>query len=91
MQNSGQGLGFVLGSVVIDKRSLNSAAVKLIGALSTLVSVLLGLQQQETVREATSAELCLLSSLQVGSIRAAMAERNVSCAYNMTLSSILYG
>lgn len=91
LQNSGQGLGFVLGSVVIDKRSLNSAAVKLIGALSTLFSLLLGLQEQETVTKAAGAGLCLPSPVQVGSIRAAMAERNMSCVYNMTLSNILDG
>ena len=34
-------------------------------------------------------EQCGLSAVQTGMIQAAMAERNASCALNMTLASIL--
>ena len=38
---------------------------------------------------ATEQEQCGLSAVQTGMIQAAMAERNASCALNMTLASIL--
>ena len=90
-QNKGQGLGFKLvGLGVIDTKSLATYAVKLYGALVTLFTTLLAIQGKEELATPTAGENeCALSSLQTSSIQLAMLERNSSCAYSMTVDSVL--
>ena len=62
-------------------------AIKLYATLTTLITALLALQSPHGV---VAGEECSLSSTQAGSIRATMAPwRNSSCAYNMTLETVL--
>ena len=93
-QNNGQGLGFVLGGTVLDKRALKSAAVKLYGALSAAITFLAA-ANTPAAAEPTSAsvggdEPCALSATQRSVIRAAFGGANSTCSYtNVSLASIL--
>ena len=61
-------------------------AVKLYGFLATVITTLLTL----SAPPATGGDNeCALSSVQTSSIQSAMLERNSSCAYNMTVDSVL--
>ena len=85
-QNSGQGLGFVLLGNVIDKKTLTAAAAKLIPVLVAVYGYLLSLE----VVESGGKDECGLTEAQAASIHAAVAPwRNATCAYNMSLISIL--
>ena len=83
-QNKGQGLGFKLGRTVVDTEKLKTAAAQFVAGGSIVVAYLLAMAST-----ATGHEQCGLSAVQTGMIQAAMAERNASCALNMTLASIL--
>ena len=93
-QNNGQGLGFVLGGTVLDKRALKSAAVKLYGALSAAITFLAA-ANTPAAAEPTSAsvggdEPCALSATQRSVIQAAFGGANSTCSYtNVSLASIL--
>ena len=90
-QNKGQGLGFKLvGLGVINTKSLKTYAVKLYGALVTVFTTLLAIQHEEELAAPTAGENeCALSSLQTSLIQLAMLERNSSCAYSMSVDSVL--
>ena len=61
-------------------------AAKLYGFLATVIGTLLTL----STPPATGGDNeCALSSVQTSSIQSAMLERNSSCAYNMTVDSVL--
>jgi hypothetical protein len=91
LQNKGQGLGFKLAGLgVIDNKSMATYAVKLYSALVTVFTTLLTIQGKGGLAAPTAGENeCALSSLQTSSIQLAMLERNSSCAYNMTVDSVL--
>ena len=85
-QNDRQGLGFKVAGTVIDKKSMKAWAAKLYGFLATVIGALLTL----STPPATGGDNeCALSSVQTSSIQSAMLERNSSCAYNMTVDSVL--
>ena len=93
-QNNGQGLGFVLGGTVLDKRALKGAAVKLYGVLTAVIT-LLATVNTPAAAEPTSAsaggdEPCALSATQRSVIQAAFGGANSTCSYtNVSLASIL--
>jgi len=92
LQNKGQGLGFKLAGLgVIDNKSMATYAVKLYSALVTVFTTLLTIQGKGGLAApaAGGENECALSSLQTSSIQLAMLERNSSCAYNMTVDSVL--
>ena len=89
-QNKGQGLGFKVAGKVVDKPYLAKVAGQLYGGLATVVTTLLALAATSPT-PAVGVSECALSAAQAGSIRAGMAQRNASCAYNMSLGSILLG
>ena len=89
MQNGNQGLGFLLGHSVIDRKSIVHGAAKLIGAITTLYSVLLALGQVPDSQVEGTVE-CGVTAAEAERIRASMLGRNESCSYgNVTLGSIL--
>ena len=92
-QNNGQGLGFVLGGTVLDKRALKSAAVKLYGALSAAITLLATVNTpaaEPTSASAGGDEPCALSATQRSVIQAAFGGANSTCSYtNVSLASIL--
>ena len=45
-QNSGQGLGFKLGHTVIDRKTLTSAAAKMVTGFTTIYATLLALSEK---------------------------------------------
>ena len=87
-QNKGQGLGFKVAGKVVDKPYLAKVAGQLFGGLVTVVTALLALAATSAAPAAGVSE-CALSAAQAGSIRAAMTQHNASCAYKMSLGSIL--
>ena len=90
-QNAGQGLGFKVAGIVIDKRSMVAYAAKLYTTLAAVVTTLLAFEADPSAASTRNNE-CALSSVQAGSIQATMAPwRNFSCVYNMTVESILGG
>ena len=64
----------------------SSALVKLYGVLATVIGTLLTLSTSPTTGGDNE---CALSSVQTSSIQSATMERNSSCAYNMTVESVL--
>ena len=93
-QNSGQGLGFVVGGTVIDRKSLKLAAVKLASGVTTAITTLFALTDggSGAMAGGTAAgqEQCGLSNIQASTIRSLLAGRNTSCSYgNVTLGAIL--
>ena len=83
-QNKGQGLGFKLGRTVLDTDKLKTVAAQAITGGGLVVAYMLAMASPPAGHEQ-----CGLSAVQSGMIQAAMAERNASCALNMTLASIL--
>ena len=93
LQNSGQGLGFKLGHTVIDRKTLTSAAAKMVTGFTTIYATLLALGEKPggSARLSAGVEACELSAMQLAGIQAAMMGRNASCAYNMTVGQVLAG
>ena len=85
LQNSGQGLGFKLGHTVIDRKTLTSAATKLVTGFTTVYALLLALGGSASA----GVEACELSAMQLAGIQAVMAGGNASCAYNMTVGEAI--
>ena len=89
-QNDGQGLGFVLGGSVLDKRSLKATFLKLVSVLSTVIGYLLVLADDVAIDTTVVGDMvCDLTTVQKSMVRSMLAERNESCAYNMTVASVL--
>ena len=80
-KNAGQGLGFVLMGIVIDKKTLGATAAKLAPLIAPLYSYV--------AIHSGGEEKCGLTAAQTSTIKSAMVGHNSSCLYNMTLSSIL--
>ena len=74
-----------MGDKVLDRRSLRSFSLWLVGVVGTVVTALIALD------EAThfGAGACALTAQESASIKAAMSARNSSCAYNMSLETVL--
>ena len=70
---------------VIDKNTLTAGAAKLITVLVPTITYLLSLESDGTGGE----DECGLTEAQAGGIRGLMVDRNATCAYNMSLISIL--
>ena len=88
-QNSGQGLGFTLGYTVIDRKTLTSAAAKMVTGFTTIYATLLALSENPGGSASAGVEACELSAMQLAGIQAAMMGRNASCAYNMTVAQAI--
>ena len=91
LQNSGQGLGFKLGHTVIDRKTLTSAAAKLVTGFTTVYAVLLALGANPggSAGAGAAVDVCELSATQVSMVQSVLQERNASCAYNMTVDAVL--
>ena len=91
-QNSGQGLGFTLGYTVIDRKTLTSAAAKMVTGFTTIYTVLLALGDKvgfASVAGEAAADVCELSATQISMVQSVLQERNASCSYNMTVDAVL--
>ena len=91
MQNSGQGLGFKLGHTVIDRKTLTSAAAKMVTSFTTIYSVLLALGEKPggAAGSAAAVDVCELSATQVSVVQSLLQQRNASCSFNITVDAIL--
>ena len=84
--------GFKLGATVIDRKTLSHAGVKLVSGFAALYTVLLALKRGDGDEPAGfGADECELSTKHVGMMRLMLADRNASCAYNMTVGQVLAG
>lgn len=81
----GQGLGFLMAGVVVDKRTLRNAFAAMVGAMSTVITALLALSSTHRRRES-----CHLSDPQLAAIQSVVSSFNASsCAYNVSLDTIM--
>ena len=85
--------GFKLGATVIDRKTLSHAGVKLTSGFAALYTLLLAMGRGDGDEAAVGfgAEECELSTEHVGMVRLMLADRNASCAYNMTVRQVLAG
>ena len=90
-QNSGQGLGFTLGYTVIDRKTLTSAAAKMVTGFTTIYATLLALSEKPggSAGAGAAADVCELSVQQVRVVQSVLQERNASCSFNMTVDAVL--
>ena len=88
MQNSGQGLGFKLGHTVIDRKTLTSAAAKMVTGFTTIYATLLALSEKPAGAGA-AADVCELSAVQVSVVQSVLQGHNASCSFNMTVDAVL--
>ena len=90
-QNGGQGLGFKVGHTVIDRKTLTSAAAKLVTGFTTVYAVLLALGGKPggSAGAGAAANVCELSAAQVSMVQSVLQERNASCSFNMTVDAVL--
>ena len=90
--NRGQGLGFTVQGVVVDKRTLKNIALAIGGGLTTLVTTLLALSEDAEMPSASSG-VCGLSESENEAIRAMvntfLVQRNATCVFNVTIDSIM--
>ena len=79
----------MLAGSVLDTRSLKAMFAKLVATLSTVVGYLLVLADDVVTDTAVGDMVCDLTAVQKSMVRSMLAERNESCAYNMTVASVL--
>ena len=72
--------------IVIDASMMNKIFTALLSFLITIVPIILTLYHQPS---SDGAIVCELSAQETLSIQAAMASRNHTCNYNMTLGDVL--
>ena len=89
-QNSGQGLGFTLGYTVIDRKTLTSAAAKMVTGFTTIYATLLALSEKPggSAGAGAAADVCELSVQQVRVVQSVL-QHNASCSFNMTVDAVL--
>ena len=82
--------GFRLGNTVVNRKFLTVLGVKLLGSLATLYTLIISLDDDSAASASIVGEdVCQLSGVQIGTIQSVLADRNVSCFYNVTLDTIL--
>ena len=90
-----QGLGFTIGGVVVDRRTLRVAFVALFGGLSSILTALLALRVDppaETAVVGSGSGVCgdELRAAVVAAAKAAMVGRNMTCGFgNLTVDEAL--
>ena len=99
--NTGQGLGFTVFSVVVDKKTLNKLALAVLSTFATLVPIILALQPSpDGLVDGIGSKLvegepqCILTSQQLAGLQtmvAAIVGQNASmeCHWNITIHDIL--
>lgn len=86
----GQGLGFTCAGVVIDTKFLKNLFIAIVGSMTTVITILLSLTEEANVYDDDLVDVCVLTDVEIGTIRHLLAERNDTiCRYNMTLESII--
>ena len=83
--NRGQGIGFMVCGIVLDRKRLRSLAFAIASGLSTLFTALLALR--DDAPQHAAADACVLSESEGDIIRSLLSGRD--CAFNMTLESVL--
>lgn len=84
----GQGLGFTVLGIVVDRRILRNAAVAMAGGLSTGITALLALSETGDPIRNESSGLCSGASINAAQVAALAAFRlgNDNCVYNITVN-----
>lgn len=91
--NRGQGLGFKVAAVVVDRRFLKQLSVALAGGLTTVISLLLALSETAAAPSAAAADGMIcgaeLQAVAAAALKATVMGRNVTCAFNTTIDEAL--
>ena len=87
--NHGQGVGFNVLGIVIDKKMLTLMAARLYAAGSAAFTAILAYTAYAPDVSAGGSAQCELSSTQVSVVQSVLEGRNMSCAYNMTVDAVL--
>ena len=85
--NGNQGLGFVVLGRIVDKQMLKTIFLTIVSTSVTAFPLIVSLRHGAAASPGLSP--CGLSNVQRNTIQALMEERNKTCAFNMTLDSIL--
>eukprot|EP01045_Picozoa_sp_COSAG04_P012853 COSAG04_NODE_882_length_9663_cov_8.381639_8_plen_309_part_00 len=85
-ENTKQGLGFCVGHRVVDLKTLGNIVAAIVGVATTAVPILFSLRPSTA---SIGDDVCSLTTSEIATIQGMMMDRNVSCAYNMSLSEIL--
>ena len=89
----GQGLGFLVGGIVLDKKALGKFTAELVAAVMFLAPVIASysVDGQATTVAVQGLKTYALSAFETPRVRAAMLGHNVSCSYeNVSLGSVLW-
>jgi hypothetical protein len=84
--NQHQGLGFVVLTKVMDKKTLNMVGLTVISFVSTSVPLVMAVLTPDA--QPRNGE-CTLSGVEISTIRSVVA--NATCNYNVTLNDVLTG
>eukprot|EP01043_Picozoa_sp_COSAG02_P054110 COSAG02_NODE_6075_length_3821_cov_16.445401_2_plen_461_part_00 len=85
--NHGQGVGFKVFGIVVDKQMLKLMAVKLVAASSAACTTLIAMTRPSVRSDAVSQ--CHLSNAEAAAVQGVMQMRNMSCVYNVSLDAVL--
>lgn len=87
----GQGLGFQVAGVVVDRKTLTNVAMALFGGLTTLISVLLALSEAPATNVTARMDTCDVGAsdeVLLNIISDAARKLNTLCFGNLTLSEL---
>ena len=98
--NTGQGLGFCVFTVVVDKKTLNKLVLAVLSTFATLVPIILALQPQppeviDNDKQDTMETQCMFTPQQLAGLRTMVMAvvgphaNNTTCSWNMTINEIL--
>jgi hypothetical protein len=99
--NTGQGLGFCVFTVVVDKKTLNKLALAVLSTFATLVPIILALQPEPRElmdganKQAAVGSGCVLTPQQLAGLQSMVVAvvgpnaTSMGCSWNMTVSDIL--
>ena len=91
LKNAGQGIGFSVHGVVVDRKTLSRVFFLVTGTVGTIVPVILALQPEPALDLQLSP--CALTPAQTAAIRSVVSswQNSSVCSYNMSLNNIMAG
>ena len=91
LKNAGQGIGFSVHGVVVDRKMLSRVFFLVTGTVGTIVPAILALQPEPALDLQLSP--CALTPAQTAAIRSVVSswQNSSVCSYNMSLNNIMAG
>lgn len=88
--NRGQGLGFTIGGVVIDRRFLKNLAMAIGGGMTTLITAVIALSEEAPHLIGAERRICEPTEAQVAQVQLTFGSSLDNCSYdNVTIGSLL--